>query len=149
MVGAVFLTEGLQKFIYPALRGPGRFEKMGFPAPEFFGYFVGVFEVAAGALLLLGLLTRLAALAIAVNMTVAIVITKIPILFGEGLWFFAVRDAPFYNFWSMAHEIRTDWAMLLGALFLLVAGSGQWALDRVLSARRRPPTANDAPASDA
>ena len=85
MVGAVFLSEGLQKFIYPALRGPGRFEKIGFPNPEFWGYFVGTFEIIAGALLLLGLLTRLAALAMAVNMTVAILITKIPILFGHGL----------------------------------------------------------------
>jgi uncharacterized membrane protein YphA (DoxX/SURF4 family) len=136
MVGAVFLTEGLQKFIYPALRGPGRFEKIGFAYPEFWGNFVGAFEVVAGTLLLLGLLTRLAALTMTVNMLVAIIITKIPILFGEGLGGFNVREVPFYNFWSMAHEMRTDWAMLLGSIVLLIAGSGPWALDRPLRSDR-------------
>ncbi|MBU6180610.1 MAG: DoxX family protein, partial [Verrucomicrobia bacterium] len=37
MVGGVFLSEGLQKFLYPADLGSGRFEKIGIPAPEFFG----------------------------------------------------------------------------------------------------------------
>ena len=44
MVGAVFFTEGLQKFIFPDARGPGRFEGIGFPDPEFWGYFVGAVE---------------------------------------------------------------------------------------------------------
>ena len=132
MVGAVFLTEGLQKFIYPALRGAGRFEKIGFPNPEFWGYFVGAFEVACGFLILIGLLTRLAALPTAVIMTVAIITTKIPVLLGHGFGPFGVRDAPFYNFWSMAHEMRTDWAMLIGSIVLNVAGGGPWSVDRYL-----------------
>lgn len=37
MSGAVFLLEGLQKFLQPALRGPGRFEKMGFHIPSSLG----------------------------------------------------------------------------------------------------------------
>jgi putative oxidoreductase len=37
LVGVVFLAEGLQKFIYPGLRGPGRFESIGIPFPEFSG----------------------------------------------------------------------------------------------------------------
>ena len=135
MVGAVFLSEGLQKFIYPALRGPGRFADIGFPNPAFFGYFVGLFEVAAGALLLLGFLTRLAALAMAVNMTVALVVTKLPVLLGRGFGPFGVRDLDTYGFWAMAHEMRTDWAMLLGALLLLIAGAGPWSLDARLARR--------------
>jgi putative oxidoreductase len=63
MVGAVFLAEGIQKFLYPAMRGEGRFDKMGFPNPEFFASFVGIFEILCGALLLVGLITRGAAIA--------------------------------------------------------------------------------------
>jgi putative oxidoreductase len=63
MIGAVFLTEGIQKFHCPAMRGEGRFDKMGFPNPEFFASFVGIFEILSGALLLVGLITRGAAIA--------------------------------------------------------------------------------------
>ncbi|MDZ7693811.1 MAG: DoxX family protein [Balneolaceae bacterium] len=83
MVGSVFLSEGIQKFLYPAQRGVGRFEGMGFPAPEFFGNFVGAFEIIAGILILAGLLTRAGALTTFIIMTVAIVVTKIPIIFGD------------------------------------------------------------------
>lgn len=136
MVGAVFFTEGVQKFIYPDMRGPGRFEGMGFPNPEFWGYFVGTFEVVCGALLLLGLLTRLAAVPMLVIMLVAIITTKIPILLGHGFGPFAVRELSQYGFWSMAHEMRTDWAMLLGSLFLILAGGGPYALDALFARRR-------------
>ena len=59
MVGVVFLSEGIQKFLFPVLRGAGRFEKIGLPSPEFLGGFVGTFEILCGTLILLGLLTRL------------------------------------------------------------------------------------------
>jgi len=130
MVGAVFLSEGIQKFLYPAVRGPGRFEGMGFPNPEFWGNFVGVFEILCGVLLLAGLITRGAALAMLVNMTVAIVVTKIPIAFGESFGPFHLRELNTYGFWSMAHEIRTDFAMWLGSLFLLIEGGGRWSMDK-------------------
>ena len=130
MVGAVFLSEGIQKFLYPAVRGPGRFEGMGFPNPEFWGNFVGVFEILCGALLLAGLITRGAALAMLVNMTVAIVVTKIPIALGESFGPFHLRELNTYGFWSMAHEIRTDFAMWLGSLFLLIEGGGRWSMDK-------------------
>ncbi|MFO8235534.1 MAG: DoxX family protein [Bacteroidales bacterium] len=133
MVGAVFLLEGIQKFLYPALRGVGHFESMGFPSPEFFSLFVGVFEIACGVLLLAGFITRGAALAMLINMTVAIVVTKIPIAFGESFGPFVLRDLKTYGFWSMAHEMRTDFAMLLGSLFLIIKGGGLWSVDRFLS----------------
>ncbi|MFW6101267.1 MAG: DoxX family protein [Bacteroidota bacterium] len=132
MVGAVFLSEGIQKFLYPAMRGAGRFEGMRFPAPEFFGSFVGVFEILCGLMLVLGFLTRGAAIAMLVNMTVAIVVTKIPIAFGESFGPFVLRDLNTYGFWSMAHEIRTDFAMWLGSLFLIIKGGGKWSIDRLL-----------------
>lgn len=133
MVGAVFLSEGIQKFIYPAARGISRFDKMGFPNPEFFATFVGSFEIICGALLLFGLLTRAAALLMLINMTVAIVVTKIPISFGESFGPFVLRDLKTYGFWSMAHEIRTDFAMWLGSLFLVIKGGGNWSFDHKLS----------------
>ena len=136
MVGPVFLFEGLQKFIYPAIRGAGRFEKIGFPNPELWGYLVGTFETVCGALILLGLLTRLAAMPTLGIMLVAIITTKIPVLLGHGFGPFGVRDAPYYGFLSMVHEMRTDWAMLLGSLFLILVGGGPWSLDALVSRRR-------------
>jgi putative oxidoreductase len=132
MVGAVFLSEGIQKFLYPAMRGAGRFEKIGFPEHEFFGYFVGVFETISGILILLGFLIRPAALAMIINMLVAITVTKIPLAFGESFGPFVLRDLKTYGFWSMAHEMRTDWSMLLGSIFLLIKGGGKWSADRAI-----------------
>ncbi len=137
MTGAVFLSEGLQKFLFAAAHGPGRFERMGFPQPDFWANFVGVFEVLCGILLLAGLITRGAALVMLINMTVAIVVTKIPIGFAESFGPFVLRDLKNYGFWSMAHEMRTDFAMWLGSLFLLIEGGGQWSMDRLLWPRNQ------------
>jgi uncharacterized membrane protein YphA (DoxX/SURF4 family) len=116
MVGAVFLSEGIQKFLFPETVGAGRFATIGIPAPEAAAPFVAVFEIACGSLVLLGLFTRLAVIPLIVIMLVAIGSTKVPILLERG-------------FWAMAHEARTDWSMLLGSLFLLVAGAGPWSAD--------------------
>lgn len=136
MVGAVFLSEGLQKFLYPADVGAGRFARIGFPNAELLAGFVGVVEIVCGALVLAGLATRLAALPLVATMLVAIVTTKIPILLGHGFGPFGVRELPEYGFWSMAHESRTDWSMLLGSLFLVLAGGGPWSVDARLRRRR-------------
>ena len=71
LTGGVFLSEGIQKFLYPVALGAGRFEKIGIPAPHFFGPFVGACEVVGGSLLLIGLLTRLASIMLLISMTVA------------------------------------------------------------------------------
>lgn len=47
-----------------------------------------------------------------------------------------LRLGPYYGFLSMAHEMRTDWAMLLGSLFLILAGGGPYSLNAVLTRRR-------------
>jgi uncharacterized membrane protein YphA (DoxX/SURF4 family) len=120
IVGGVFLSEGVQKFLFPDALGVGRFAKIGIPAPEITAPFVGACEVACGVLFLLGLLTRFAAVTMTVNMLVAISTTKVPILQHDG-------------FWKMAHEARTDWAMLLGSVFLLAVGAGAWSLDARLT----------------
>src|SRR5690606_17771526 len=97
MVGGVFLSEGLQQFLFPASRGVGRFVKMGIPWPELTGPFVGGVETLCGALLLVGLATRLAALPLIIDMLVALVATKIPILLGQDILSFHVRDLPSYG----------------------------------------------------
>jgi uncharacterized membrane protein YphA (DoxX/SURF4 family) len=128
LVGAVFLSEGIQKFLFPDELGVGRFIKIGIPAPEILAPFVGVTEIACGSLLILGLLTRPAALVLIINMLVAIATTKVPILLDRG-------------FWAMAHESRTDWSMLLGSLFLLAAGAGPLSLDARVASRLERRTA--------
>lgn len=133
MVGLVFLAEGIQKFLYPSMRGVGRFEGMGFPAPEFFGPFVGGCEIIAGLLILFGLATRLGALITFTIMLVAIVVTKLPILFEASFGPFNLRELSTYGFWSMVHEMRTDFAMFLGSIFLMIKGGGRWSVDRRLT----------------
>lgn len=135
-VGATFLSEGIQKFLFPDDLGTGRFVTIGVPAPEFFGPFAGAAEIACGVLLLVGLFTRLATLPMIVNMVLALTLTKVPVLWGGS------RDIPDgAGFWDFAHESRTDVAMLAGLLFLLIVGAGRWSLDARLAARhqhRRP-----------
>ena len=133
LVGGVFLLEGIQKFLYPNEVGAGRFAKIGIPAAEVMGPFVGVVEIVCGTLVLVGLLTRLAAILLIINMLVAILSTKIPILLGHGFWGFSLRNLPYYGFWGFVHEARTDLSMLLGSLFLLLVGAGAWSIDARLS----------------
>jgi putative oxidoreductase len=123
LVGGVFLSDGIQKFLFPAALGVGRFTKIGIPWPALTAPFDGVVEIGCGLLVLLGLTTRLAAVPLVIDMLVAIATTKVPMLLKDG-------------FWAMAHEARTDWSMLLGAIFLLLVGGGAWSIDALLSRDR-------------
>lgn len=116
MVGWVFLSEGTQKFLFPTALGVGRFVKIGIPAPQFFAPFVGAVEIICGTLLIIGLLTRLAAIPLLIDIAVAIITTKIPMLAKTG-------------FWAAMHEARTDYCMWLGSLFILMVGAGSLSLD--------------------
>jgi putative oxidoreductase len=143
MVGAVFFFEGIQKFLYPADLAAGRFAKIGIPAPELMGPFVGGVETICGALVLAGLLTRLVAIPLLVNISVAILSTKLPILLGHGFWTFTLAKLPRYGFLSMMHEARTDLSMLLGLIFLIIVGAGAVSLDARLAPKNKglsPPT---------
>ena len=104
IVGLVFLSEGIQKFLFPELVGAGRFEKIGFANPEFSAAFVASFEIVCGVLMLIGLSVRAAAIPLLIIMITAITTTKIPILMEKG-------------FWQMAHESRTDFSMTLLIVF--------------------------------
>lgn len=116
-VGLIFLSEGLQKYITPDATGTGRFAKIGFLNPSFWAYFTGTFEIICGILLLIGLLTRFAAIPLLIIMVVAFISTKIPILTNKG-------------FWSMAHEYRTDFVMTILLVYLLIYGGGNYSMDK-------------------
>jgi putative oxidoreductase len=129
LVGAVFFFEGVQKFLYPDALGIGRFEKIGIPAPGLTAPFVGGIEIVCGVLVVAGLFTRWASILLLIDISVAILSTKIPILLGHGFWMFTLTKLPRYGFLSMMHEARTDFSMWLGLVFLLIVGAGRWSLD--------------------
>ena len=135
LVGGVFLSEGIQKFLFPNELGVGRFARIGIPMPEVTGPLVGGVEVVAGALLVIGLLTRPSAWALWFDISVALVSTKLPILLGHGFWLFALPKLPNYGFWSMAHEARTDFCMWLGCVFLMIVGAGGFSADALIVRR--------------
>lgn len=137
-LAGVFIPEGIQKLIHPDVLGAGRFLKIGIPYPELMGPFVGWVEIICGTLVLFGLFTRLAAIPLIITMIVAIISTKVPIWLGHD-WVvmdtltFYVRDLKSYGFWSFMHEVRLDWAMLMGACYLLLVGGGTWSFDKHLA----------------
>jgi putative oxidoreductase len=120
LVGCVFFSEGVQKFLFPVALGVGRFQKIGIPAPQFFAPFVGVVEIVCGFLVIVGLLTRVAAIPLLIDISVAIATTKIPMFARSGLW-------------ATLHEARTDFCMFLGSVFLIACGSGAISFDAILS----------------
>ena len=81
----------------------------------FFAPFAGIVDVCA-TLLIVGLLVRLATIPLIIDITVAILTTKIPMLAKSG-------------FWVMMHEARTAYGMPLGLIFLLITGAGRLSLD--------------------
>lgn len=125
MIGGVFFLEGVKKFLFVEQWGAGRFTRIGIPAPHVMGPFVGAVEITCGLLVLFGLRTRLASIPLLAVICTAIATTKIPILLKSG-------------FWPMEAEARTDFAMLMGLIFLLLAGSGACSLDARFS-REKPP----------
>jgi putative oxidoreductase len=128
MIGGVFFLEGVKKYLFVEQWGAGRFTRIGIPAPHVMGPFVGAFEITCGLLVLFGLWTRLASIPLLAVISTAIATTKIPILLKSG-------------FWPMEAEARTDFAMLMGLIFLLLAGSGAFSLDARFSGEKPPANA--------
>ena|SRR5450759_122318 len=116
LVGWVFLSEGIQKFLFPAALGAGRFEKIGIPGPQFTAPFVGVVEIVCGTLLILGLFTILAVVPLLIDILVAIATTKVPMLLKQG-------------FWAGMHEGRTDFCMIVGLVAIALPGAGALSID--------------------
>jgi uncharacterized membrane protein YphA (DoxX/SURF4 family) len=125
IVGLIFLSEGIQKFLFPDLLGTIRFEKIGFSDPAFWAYFTATFEIICSSLILIGLLTRIAAFPLIIIMITAFVTTKWPILVDKG-------------FWTLAHEYRTDFAMTMLLIYLLNYGSGSLSIDSKINKSLKP-----------
>jgi putative oxidoreductase len=133
VVGGIFLAEGILKFLHPTELGAGRFAHIGIPVPETMGPFVAGVETVCGAFLIFGLFTRLAAFLLWIDISVAILSTKIPVLLGYGFWGFTLEKLPRYGFLSMVHQARADLAMWFGSLFLLIVGAGAVSFDAMIS----------------
>ena len=127
MAGAVFVSEGILKFVY-ANQGVGRFTKLGFPFPDLMATGIGVFEIVGGLLLIGGLFTRLVAIGFSIEMIVAILTTKIALFLGTSPLPLPAAP-PKTGIWAVLHETRSDWAQLLCCAFLLLVGAGAMSLD--------------------
>jgi putative oxidoreductase len=127
MAGAVFLSEGILKFVY-ANQGIGRFTKLGFPFPVATATAVGAFEIVGGALLIFGLLTRLVAIGFSFEMVVAMLTTKISLYLGTSPLPLPAAP-PKVGIWAVLHESRSDWAQLVCCVFLIIVGAGAMSLD--------------------
>ncbi|MDQ1430139.1 MAG: putative oxidoreductase, partial [Actinomycetota bacterium] len=112
--GVLFITFSLGKFVDHAQESAD-FDHYGIPVPEVATYLVGTLELGCGALLVVGLFTRPAALLLALNLLGAIATAG------------RVDGGTFH--------LGVAPAMLLAMLYLLWAGCGRLALDRRLASR--------------
>jgi uncharacterized membrane protein YphA (DoxX/SURF4 family) len=130
IVGVVFLTEGILKFVYPGELGVGRFAHIGLPYPHMLAPLVGAVEIAAGGALILGFYSGDAALLLLIVILTAIVTTKVPILLGHPLGRLAPTKLEHYGLLSFIHEARTDLAMLFGLVAILLDSGVKVSLKR-------------------
>jgi uncharacterized membrane protein YphA (DoxX/SURF4 family) len=130
MAGGVFLWEGILKFVYPNL-GVGRFTKLGIPFPGVMAPFVAILEIVGGSLLISGFLTRLIAIPFIIEMTVAILSTKIPMILGTYPLPLA-PSPPQSGIGLVLHEIRSDYAQIMTVIFLLINGPGRTSIDAAI-----------------
>ena len=120
IVGYVFFVEGIQKYLYPDTLGVGRFIKIGIPYPHVMIHVSAGAEIMCGALLIVGLFTRLSTIPLIINISVAIISTKVIMFVQKG-------------FWPAVHESRLDFTMLLSLIFLMIVGAGVCSFDAKLS----------------
>ncbi len=116
IVGLIFFSEGIQKYLVVSMLGPAYFKEIGFNHPMFWAYFTGGFEMLCGILILFGLLTRLASIPLLIIIITAFITTKLPLLAANGLLTFL-------------HEYRTDFSLTLLLILLVIYGGGNWSVD--------------------
>lgn len=108
IIGYVFVTSGIMKLVIPEFKG--MFAALGLPFPELTLFLVGIFEVACGMLIAGRIYARYATIPLIVIMITAILLTKVPVLYEDGILKFAF-------------EARLDIVMLV--LLALVAWKKQ------------------------
>jgi putative oxidoreductase len=122
VTGVVMAAHGYSKIA----SGPSNFGEtlsgLGVPAPGLMAWVVTLVELVGGILLILGLLTRIAGLLIAINLAVAtlLVKTNVGLIAGEG----------------QGAGAELDLALLAGALALALMGPGPLSIDRALGLER-------------
>lgn len=124
-VGLVFLLHGWQKLSGGRSGFAGMLTGLGVGAPEVLAWLVTIAELVGGALLLIGLLTRLATLPLIATMIGAIVLVK------ADLGVIAPPDA------QMAGA-ELDIALLVGLVALLLLGPGRISVDHAVGIERDP-----------
>ncbi len=115
-LGLIFMFHGKPKLFGQTAAFMQFFTRLGIPAQLV--YFVGVLELFGGALLILGLFTRVPALLLAIEMGVAI--WKVHLVHGV----YSVRDFEF------------PLALLTAALTLATVGAGAISLDQAIFGKR-------------
>lgn len=127
IVGVIMAVHGWQKLqAGPANFGQGLLASLGVPLPVFMGYFLTFLELIGGILLIVGLLSRLVALLLTIDLVVAILLVKI------NLGLIAPQGSP--------PGAELDLALIAGFLVILLAGPGKISLDYVLGLDRDPIT---------
>jgi putative oxidoreductase len=120
IVGLIFISEGIQKYLIVSVFGPDFFKETGFSNPMFYTYLTGAFEIFCGIMILFGLLTRLASVPLLTIMIVAFITTKLPLLITKG-------------FWTFAHEYSIDFSLTVLLIMLFIYGGGKWSVDLRIS----------------
>jgi putative oxidoreductase len=119
LVGFVMAAHGYQKLVDtgPATFGNSTLDPLGVPFPAAMGYVITFTELIGGLLLMAGLLTRLAALALTVDLVMAIILvkSKAPLI--------VPQDQP-------GAGMELDLALIAGFVIALFAGPGRFSLDR-------------------
>jgi len=125
IVGFIFISEGLQKYLFLQVYGPGFFQEIGFSHAFFWAYFTGAFEIFCGILVLCGLLTRLASIPLLIIMITAFISTKLPLIANKG-------------FWTFLHESNTEFSLTLLIISLIIYGGGNLSVDLKILQSKNP-----------
>jgi putative oxidoreductase len=126
LVGFIMAAHGWQKLVDmgPATFGRQTLDPLGVPAPVAAGYLVTFTELIGGLLLMAGLLTRLAAIALTIDLVVAIILVK------SGSPLIVPSDQP-------GAGVELDLALIAGFVIALFSGPGRLSLDRILGVDAR------------
>lgn len=132
IVGTIMATHGLQKLSAgPTTVGERELATLGVPLPVFTAYVVTFVELVGGILLIVGLLSRLAALALTIDRIAALLLGKVYV--GRIIAYLLLK----INFELIAPAdnrvgAELDLALIAGFLVIVLAGPGKLSLDYVL-----------------
>jgi len=100
--------------------------------PETLAPAIAVLEIVGGLALIAGVLTRPFAVLFIGEMIVAMLSTKISMYLGTSPLPLPPVP-PQVGIWAVLHEVRSEYAQIMSAIFLLISGPGPWSLDASLS----------------